>query len=158
MLAGELERLKFHPDGSGAEMAIPPSAGVPEWVKDFSELSRALREVSDWRKQPILNVMVNRLAPGITVPVHRDWIRPTRHQPDRPCVERWHLPILTNEECMVWVDEIGFDHYRLGVWSGPIQYWREHYVENTGATERVHLVVDLDTPVRQGWYAEQLAR
>ncbi len=149
-LAFEVEQCKddFWRDGSGALMLIRPCHGVPEWLKQkCTWLYAAILEIGALRNQPILHAMINKLPPGVIVPNHTDTLAPTR-QGQRPFLERWHLPIATNDGCFFWDLRNGHHHMALGSWHGPVPYWIEHAVENTGETERIHLVVDLDTPER----------
>lgn len=142
-LAEEVSALSKHLDGSGALMVLDPNKGVPDLGPLISE---AVREVAEWRGWPALHLMINELPPGVEVPKHRDWLKPTQTQPIRPCVERWHLPILTNQAASFWDEENGERHAPAGVWFGPVPYWLLHTVWNRGTTARVHLVVDLDSP------------
>lgn len=149
-LAFEVEQCRddFFRDGSGALMLIRPCHGVPDWLKKkCTWLYAAILEIGELRKQAILHAMINKLPPGVMVPRHTDTLAPTS-QGERPRVERWHLPITSNADCLFWDDNFGFTRMQPGSWWGPVPYWREHAVENTGRTERVHLVVDLDTPRR----------
>lgn len=144
-LALEISQIDdFWRDDSGAYMAIRPCHGVPDWLSKCFWIMEALREIANLRKQEVLHVMINKLPPNVIVPNHTDTLTPTR-QGERPRVERWHLPITSNEGCFFWDDNFGFTRMLLGSWWGPVPYWLEHAVENTGQTERVHIVVDLDT-------------
>jgi hypothetical protein len=145
-IAAEVAKIDdFWQDGSGAYMAIRPCHGVPDWLSKCEWIMRALAEISLLREQDILHVMINKLPPDTVVPLHTDTLAPTCHQPKAPRVERWHLPVVTNADCFFWDDNAGYTRMHLGSWWGPVPYWREHSVENTGKTERVHIVVDLDT-------------
>jgi hypothetical protein len=143
-LLEEVRQLKFHRDGSGAMMAVHPSKGIPDFVGPL--VRRAIREVSVLRGYDPLHLMINWLVPGTEVPVHRDWIVPTQAQPHAPTVERWHLPIQTNLDAVFWDEDRGEHHMPLGVWCGPVPYWIRHTVRNHGTTDRIHIVVDLDSP------------
>lgn len=122
-------------------------------------MSRALKavieEIAFLRGgQRPLNLMINKLAPGVHVPPHRDWLRPTQYQAESPTVERWHLPIQTAPGALFWHEGHKTEYFEPGVWVGPIPYWLMHSVVNDSPIERIHIVVDLDTPVRIGRYAE----
>lgn len=148
-----LETLFFTLDGSGAEMAFPPNGGLPLWLSDSPPLAKALEEIERITGLSALHVMVNRLKPGVVVPVHRDFLLPTPlQQRNHPTIERWHLPVVTNNECLWWGEDTGTIHFPKGEWMGFLPYWKKHQVWNAGQTERVHLVVDLDTPVHLGEY------
>jgi len=156
-LLEEVERLQFQLDGSGAEMAYKASDGIPKNIHDYPNLHKAILEVQKQREQELLNLMINKLKPCVIVPVHRDWIKPTRYQRTKPTVERWHLAIQTNVGCRFWhegMDKSEGMHFALGYWYGPVPYWLQHTVYNSGKTERIHIVVDLDTPEPLGKYAE----
>jgi hypothetical protein len=151
----EAKELSYTLDGSNALMAITQSGGVPNIVKNKSELMKALEEIGNHRKTPVLNVMINIMEPGLVLPKHRDWIKPSTHQPLHPIIERWHLPIRTNPECRWWGEKTGFVRMEHLYWCGPMPYWEYHTFENNGLTERIHLVVDLDTKERIGQYEEE---
>lgn len=150
-LGREIATLPFWIDGSGAEMAVKPGGGIPI---DSPLVRAAIQEISAMRGLPALHVMVNKLPPGVVVPVHRDWLPPTRAQPRTPTLERWHLPIQTNDRAFWWDEDRGPLSMETGYWYGPVPYWRKHQVWNLGDEERVHLVVDLDSPVAIGDYRE----
>jgi hypothetical protein len=155
-LVDEVNKLDFHLDGSGAEMACRPSNGIPFWIQRFPELTKAIQEIARLRNQVALHMMINKLPSNTIVDRHRDWIAPTAKLGKNPCLERWHLPIQTNEYCQIWTEEYPdtSTHYKLGEWSGPVHYWKLHQVWNTGSTERIHIVIDLDSPTPQGKYDE----
>lgn len=134
----------FWRDGSGAYMAIRPCE-FPEWLRKCDWLIEALDELAWIREQKVLWVMINKLPPDTIVPVHTDTLLPTQ-QGKLPRLERWHLPIVTNPDCYFWDEHHKWTHFALGSWWGPVPYWLNHSVENTGQTERIHVVVDLDTP------------
>lgn len=154
MLLHEIQQLEFKLDGSGAEMAFPPSGGIPAKLWNFPTLLAALEEIAVAREQKLLNLMINRLKPGVDVSVHRDWIKPTQYQPVKPTVERWHLAVITNPDAVFWLEKAGDFKIPQGFWYGPIPYWLNHTVYNKGTEDRIHLVVDLDTPTPIGKYAE----
>ncbi len=148
----EINKLRFTLDGSGAEMAFMPSSGISDAFKACPELMKAVDEISKARKTPPLNVMLNRLGGGVIVPAHRDWLKPTKLQPENPIVERWHLPIITNGQAVWWDVWDGSRHLPQGIWFGPVPYWITHSVGNYGLEDRIHLVVDLDSPYPIGVY------
>ena len=133
-LLAEAKDFEFWLDGSGAYMAMKPAAGVPP-LRDG--LRAAVNEIATFRGKKPLNVMLNILPPGTKVPEHTDTV------PGLP--ERWHLPLATNRKCIFWSEISGETHYPLGIWSGPVPYNKLHTVWNLGTTERVHLVVDLES-------------
>ncbi len=151
-LALQATTLNYIQDGSGAKMAFAPSAGIPE-LKEYPEITAAVEEIANYRNQKPLHLMINVLMPGVVVPIHRDWLTPTSYQGNNPTVERWHLPVMTNTEAIFWDEEAGARHLVEGVWYGPIKYWIQHQIWNHGTKPRIHIVVDLDTPERQGEYA-----
>lgn len=151
-LCVEALTLDYIQDGSGAKMAFVPSGGIPE-LKEYPEIALAVKEISDYREQKPLHLMINILMPSVTVPIHRDWITPTQYQKENPTVERWHLPVMTNTEAIFWDEESGTRHLVEGMWYGPIKYWIQHQIWNHGTKPRIHIVVDLNTSERQGEYA-----
>lgn len=98
-------------------------------------------EIGKWVNKKPIYLMINNLPPGITVPWHND------PMPEK--VERWHLPLTTNDKCLFEVQSVIQEcphksyHMTLGKWWGPIRYWTKHRVSNGGTTERYHIVVDL---------------
>lgn len=152
-LMGEIEAIKFTPDGSGAMMAFPPSGGLPALPP---AIGRVVAEIAAIRGQRPLHLMINKLAPGVSVPVHRDFLKATKHQAKYPTVERWHLPVQTGFGVDFWHEGGSIEHFEAGVWVGPIPYWLRHSVRNAGQIERVHIVVDLDSPEPVGKYAEDV--
>lgn len=143
-LLKEIEGIHFWKDGSGAEMSVNQSGGLP-----FKSplLYLAIQEIGKLRNQLPLHMMINRLAPKVTVPKHTDTLKPTQ-QGEHPRLERWHLPIITSYHCGWWDEDNGIVPMMPGFWYGPVPYWREHYVWNHGTIERIHLIIDLDTPER----------
>lgn len=144
-LLDEIRQLPFKLDGSGAYMALAQSTRVSELRSIFYT---ALDEISRMRSQPAFYLTINNLPPGVIVPIHTDTLKPTTFQNYRPQVERWHLPVITNADCWWWGEDSGRDkiHLEAGFWHGPMIYWKKHSVGNEGVTERIHFVVDLDTP------------
>lgn len=133
-------------------MAVVPNGGIPNEVRSPA-LMDALEEIKELRDRDVLHIMVNRLLPGVDVPVHRDFLLPTPLQNRKhPTIERWHLPVVTNDGCLWWDEFTGNVHFPLGMWTGPVPYWTRHKVCNNGQTERIHLVVDLDTENHLGEY------
>ncbi len=148
-LASEIATLPKTVDGTGALMAFPPSGGLP----DLPAINKAVAEIAGCRQLTPLHVMANVLPAGCVVGFHRDWLKPSPLQGPQPRLERWHLVITTNDSCW-WQDEVnGEIQMECGYWYGPLPYWKLHNVSNLGASDRLHLVVDLDCPVPLGDYA-----
>lgn len=133
-------------------MICRPSDGIPNWIDSYPYIKVSILEISELRDQQPLHIMINRLKPGVEVPIHRDYILPTQTQRYQPCVERWHLPISSNDRCGWWDEDSGNQYPKLGEWFGPVPYWIPHKVWNFGTTDRIHLVIDLDTPKPVGKY------
>jgi hypothetical protein len=112
----------------------------------------AAKEIAGKRSQTILRVMVHRVAPNAKVPKHRDWVAATKHLGNSPCLERWHLPIQTNDNCVWWDEKDGDQKFPQGVWCGPVPYWISHTIVNNGTQDRIHIIVDLDSPKPVGSY------
>lgn len=137
-LIEEVERLKFHLDGSGVYMATKASPGIIPEIRMSTILMSAINEISLTNNKNPLHVMVNKIPAGITAPVHTDTVL------GDPI--RWHLPLLTNEGCFWWDEINNLLQMKPGVWYGPVPYKSRHTVGNFGTTERIHLVVDLEGP------------
>lgn len=144
----EVRRLPYTLDGTGVKMAYSPTDSVPDllWVKPVVE------EIEKLRNQKAIHMMVNVLPSGIKVELHRDWMKPTRYQEYHPTVERWHLPLITNPDAIFFGVECGQVYMENGYWWGPVEYWKLHSIWNNGTEDRIHLVVDLDTPHPLGEY------
>lgn len=146
----ELDSLEWKKDGSGAMMANPPGSGNP--FKHLPLIGQAVEFIGRERGHDVLHVMVNRLNKNTFVPTHRDWIKSSPKQGRHPCLERWHLPLMTNPDAGFWHEGGTRIFMQVGFWHGPIPYWLPHRVWNAGISVRVHLVVDLDSPERLGSY------
>lgn len=150
LLFKEVICLPFKKEGDYIEMAASQSH-INLIV--FPQIAAAVKEIESFRKLTAVYVMVNKLPPGAVVPYHQDWLVPTPKQPKEPTIERWHLPLMTNLQALFCLKtEKNCAHLALGYWTGPIPYWKHHNVTNGGRDTRVHLIVDLDTPVRMGEY------
>ena len=55
-------------------------------------------------------------------------------------VHRVHVPIITNERCIFYIEGVGYN-FKEGI-VVEIDNTRMHSVENAGTTDRVHLIVD----------------
>lgn len=139
----EALQLKTTLDGTGTLMTVTQSGGIPAFLQ--AGVRAAIREIEQLRNLRALHVMINRQPAGVTLPKHRDYLKPTPLQNfTDPHIERWHLPVQTNEN-VLWWDEVEGDFYMApGYWYGPICFWKKHSVANLGAQERIHLIVDLD--------------
>lgn len=156
----EVEMLDFNLDGSGAEMAFPPSSELPpeSFMEPFPLIYEMVMEIAYHRQLQPIHMMINRLKPGVIVPKHRDWLR---NQPkDIVKIERWHLPVATNGRCWWWDESMGECRWIMpaGSWHGPVPFWLQHQVGNEGTTDRIHLIVDLQAKEEVGRYAEAPAR
>jgi len=151
-IANEIESIKFWLDGSGAMMSIGQSKGFPPEIIYKTGIKAAVDEIGQFRNQVPLNLMINRLPPKIIVPKHQDFLNPTQYQPVQPTIERWHLPLITNPDSLWWDEVEGEFHMEPGFWWGPTPYWKLHSISNHGTIERIHLIVDLDSPFPLGSY------
>ncbi len=94
---------------------------------------------------PVL-ICLDRLCAATTIPAHRDGPQVCAPSPDAlpAFFRRTHVPLVTSEA----VDfVVGGERRHLGrgeVWE--INNWRMHHVENRGASDRVHLLVDWNAP------------
>lgn len=125
--------LKWTVDGTSVLMGNGQSAGIPANLMQLCR--KAIYEAASFRQKQPRHVMINRLPPGVHVPVHTDKVL------DDP--ERWHLPLLTNpKHCYHWDMKAGFRHLKIGMWH-CVDYTIPHAIGNFGTKERVHLIVDL---------------
>jgi hypothetical protein len=120
-------------DGSGVLMANTQSGGIPNSLQALCEY--ALFEIANATGKATRHLMINRLPPGIIVPIHTDPVT------DNPA--RYHLPLVTNiRHCCFWDEIQGFRFMQVGFWY-RVDYTIRHTIMNLGTTERVHLIVDL---------------
>lgn len=143
-------------DDTGTDMYSPQ-----QMIGISKDLPRSIKmlitEIEFIRSLSAIRFMMNRLGPGIKVPPHQDWLvgRDGKRQ-DVPMIERWHMPVITNQDCRWWDETNGHVHMVAGVWHGPMPYWNYHVVQNNGLTERVHIVVDIETTSPVGMYTPWL--
>jgi hypothetical protein len=128
----EAENLPKTRDDSGALMAVGPC----QFPQLGPAITEAINEIAEVLKRKPLYVMVNALPPECIVIEHTDTVI------GKPL--RFHLPLVTNNGAFWWDERDGIDHFREGVWVGPIPYYLKHRVGNLGKQPRTHLVVDLD--------------
>jgi hypothetical protein len=141
LLYREVQELKFTNDYDPKMKMTSTQAKFMQYR--FGPLvMEAANEIAQLRSQDVLNIMVNKLPAGVYVNTHVDPLPATKYQGPLPHVERWHLPIVTDLKCL-----LSGEHLVNGFWHGPIRYWEPHDVQG-GQYDRIHLVVDLDTPVR----------
>lgn len=130
----DVRSLRYTRDASGAEITALQGKGIP---REFTtpSIRACIREIEQITGKTAKNIMINRLEPGGCIPKHKD---------DDDYGERWHLPIVTNDEASWW-DEVSdrLQHMPFGRWTGPVPYRKFHEVRNDGDQERIHLVVDL---------------
>jgi hypothetical protein len=150
----QVNKLEYWLDGAQVQMCVTQSGGLPSEVLQHRMVAFAIEEITRHRQLDPVNVMINKVGPEVIVPVHRDWLKPTKLQPVKPVIERWHLPIVTNEGATFWGELYGVMHMACGCWYGPIPYWRKHTVANCGTETRIHLIVDLDCHEPLGKYEE----
>lgn len=136
----ELDMIEFWEDGSKAMMCNGQIDGLHKFLP-YKHIMSAVNEIVG-AKAPkggrAVGLMVNKLGPGVIVPIHTDNV------PGKP--NRYHLPLLTNPESWWWDASLSSGerrYFELGVWVGPVPYWEKHQVGNEGMTERIHLVVDV---------------
>lgn len=129
----ECKEVKWRIDGTAVLMATEASGGVPE---PFATLCKdAINELEELVDKKVVHLMVNRLPGGCIVPVHTD---PVLYNP-----ERYHLPLVTDiRHVYFWDEVLGFQFMEIGKWY-KIDYSVRHAIGNYGATERVHLILDV---------------
>lgn len=121
------ETLDWRLDSSGVWMAYPQSGGI---APGFEEIVEAGERLVGARA---LNLMVNKIPPGIIVPVHRDWTT-------SGIVARYHYPL---DDGVIW-EEGHYGIMRAGKWYGPVRYWKRHAVANLSDRDRINIVIDFD--------------
>lgn len=151
------EGIKYKLDDAQVYMANTQDGGLPLSLVSIPSISAAIEEICTFIGAPIeyvVGMMINRLPARTTLPWHRDYLNPTRLQPTRnPCIRRFHLPVVFNDQCW-WEDEQnGVINMELGVWCGPLAYWVDHRFINDGFSERIHLIVDIDCKEPEGKYS-----
>lgn len=135
-LAEDTKNYKYNKDTTGVLIAFgqsKPISGITEI------LSNAVSEIVKLRNAKALHIMVNILPVGLRIPEHVDYI------PDKRTVERWHLPIITTSDAGYWDEINGNLKMPSSFWHGTVPYWKRHSVWNYGKSDRIHLIVDLDT-------------
>lgn len=141
-LLNDIKKYQFWEDGSKILMCRSQNTGLlPDLTYQFQLLILEIEYNCSLLYKKILkakHMMVNRLPPGISVPIHTDPF------PEGKKYVRFHLPIQTNPKALFWDMSKGHRHFQLGVWSGPVEHWKDHSVCNLGETERIHIVVDLE--------------
>ncbi|MFY0601939.1 MAG: aspartyl/asparaginyl beta-hydroxylase domain-containing protein [Cyclobacteriaceae bacterium] len=97
-----------------------------------------IQEILDYFQCPITSVRLLKLTPGSVIKEHTD--------PDLVFWEglvRLHIPIITNDQVRFIVD--GEDLMMLPGECWFAEFCQPHSVENKGETDRIHLVIDLET-------------
>ena len=103
-------------------------------LSEFPCIWQLVKHQSIRLMQDIHQVMVNELAAGKALEVHRD---------GPPKYDRWHFPIFTNALVEWWDEREGIVHMECGKWYGPVNYCGIlHSMHNGGDEPRMHLVVD----------------
>lgn len=151
-ILAEVVQIDFWKDDSEVEMCVRQSDGIP--FRNATAIMSAVGEIGLLRLTPPLHLMINRMPPKVLVPKHRDFLKASTHQQRYPTLERWHLPIVTNEGAWWWDEQHGRMLLPAGFWYGPMPYWLEHQIGNDGNDSRIHLIVDLDSPEPIGFYKD----
>jgi hypothetical protein len=135
------------PGGDASRLYADPSAGSPSSDTELMERCPAIAAALAQIRCPLRAVRVLRLAPGGIIREHRDddllWEKGEA---------RLHIPLATHPEVEFYVDGT-----RVVMEAGECWYLdlsRPHRVQNRGATQRIHLVVDC---VVNDWLATQVA-
>lgn len=103
-------------------------------LSEYPAIDQLVRHQSIRLMQDIHQVMVNEIAAGKALEVHRD---------GPPKYDRWHFPIVTNALVEWWDEREGIVHMECGKWHGPVNYCGIlHSMHNGGSEPRMHLVVD----------------
>ena len=99
------------------------------------EVSKILNELHQiYPNTDLFKLMITAVPPGYKVKSHVDWGGLTD-------MNRIHLPLVTNEECVYGIDGIEFV-FPPG-FCFEFDNTRHHYVRNDGQQERIHIILDL---------------
>ena len=113
----------------------------PLWAawKDLLEpvLAQATRDYG-YARGVFPRVMLARMAPGGVIKPHRD-ANPAAKWP-----HKIHVPLLTNDQVTFFVDGVG-SHFPEGE-AVEVSNMAVHSVENTGSTDRIHLIFEYYDP------------
>lgn len=132
----DTDNYHYFDGGGGVQMAVRQSEPI---VLDHltAKLKEAVQEIEEIRGRKAAYFMINRLPPGCIVDKHTDTLKAFGQ------LERWHLPIATNDQAW-YHDEINDKiNMKVGTWYGPVPYWELHNAGNEGSSVRVHFIVDL---------------
>lgn len=152
LLVADCLKFPTFTDEGNVEMAFVQGSGISDAIPAY--LRKAIEEIAAfYSKGTPINLMVNTMLPGKCSPTHRDWIKSPK-QGVNACIARFHLPIQTNPEAKWWDEHHQYRTLEEGAWYGPMPYWNKHRVCNFGITPRIHLIVDLDTPLPLGCYQD----
>lgn len=130
-----LNNLTTFDGGDNIRMAFSQSTPPPNDLPLV--IVEAIKEIERLRKLTAKFIMINTIPPTYMAKPHTDTLKSDKR------LERWHLPIVTNEDAWYWSENHGFEHFSAGFWCGPVAYWNRHTAGNFGLTDRTHLVVDL---------------
>lgn len=103
----------------------------PVSVRDFVNL---IRDFGD----TVTRVRLAGLAPGHEIKLHRD------HDPTK--IVRFHIPIITNEQCVIQCEDSESKLQTVHLKSGEIYLLntgRKHCAKNNSDTWRIHLLIDV---------------
>lgn len=134
-LAESYWKLRGWTDGAGVEMTALQFHPSSRALLQHEAIAEAVAELEGLTGRECVFLMFNKLDPGAAVPVHVD------SHPDP--VDRWHLPVITNDDAFWWDEAGGEIHMAPGFWWGPVPFDIPHRVRNDGPTPRIHLVVDV---------------
>jgi len=152
-----LANQSYTVDDGKVEMMVPQGTGIPKAVRDNPTVDYMLDELCTLLDVPIeraINIMINRLPAMTQIPIHQDWIPPTPMQKKDPRIGRYHLVVIAEAPSVWWDKDSGHVRMQQGYWYGPVPYWNKHQVTNSSDSERVHVIVDIDTPEPLGEYEE----
>jgi Aspartyl/Asparaginyl beta-hydroxylase len=128
--------LALYPDPTGDEYADTPLLAASP------ELHDALARL----ECPLQTVRLLRLGAGATITSHRD-----HHLGYQHGEVRLHVPLMSGPDVTFWLDEVEVPMRPGECWY--LDLTRMHRVTNSGATPRVHLVVDCKV---DDWLTAQL--
>jgi hypothetical protein len=123
--------------GLSGQLYSDPTAQEPFAPTPILDRCPNIRAVLDLFQCPLRSVRLLRLTAGSSIREHRDFDLGF----DRGEL-RFHLPLLTNEDVIFFLDAHRVEMYPGECWYLDLSL--PHWVENRGSSDRIHLVVDCE--------------
>jgi hypothetical protein len=97
-----------------------------------------LEKLLDSFKAPLARVRFAAMAPGFEIKPHTDY--------DPTYITRFHLPLLTNKECLLYAEQNGVTVEKHLPVDGKVYFLNtgvKHWAVNRGDTWRIHILIDV---------------